>query len=175
MQRVVIALGSNIDPEFNLPRAVEAIAESTRVLRISTVWQSAPVGFSEQPDFCNAAILVETGLTPHDLKRELLRIEAALGRVRDPRNKNGPRSIDLDIALFGDDVIEDGMLTIPDPEIPSRPFLAVPIAELVPLMPHPVTGKLLAVVARASGGYASLRPRRDIVLRCCGQRVVDHA
>jgi 2-amino-4-hydroxy-6-hydroxymethyldihydropteridine diphosphokinase len=173
MKRVVIALGSNIAPEFNLPRAVDAIGDVTRVVKCSTVWQSAPVGFSEQPDFCNAAVLIETELTPHSLKAELLRIEAELGRVRDPRNKNGPRTIDLDLALYADDVIDDPVITVPDPEILHRPFLAVPVAELVPLMPHPVTGKLMAVIARSCGGTKSLTARNDIRLLHAGSAIPD--
>lgn len=159
-----VSLGSNIDPEQNLPYAVKELAALGVVLKASMVWQSPPVGDLRQADFCNAAVQLQTGLAVDDLKRKLRCIETRLGRVRDPENKNAARTIDLDIAFYDDVVCQHEGLCIPDPEIASRPFLAVPLAELDPTFRHPITGKTLAEIAAASGGAACLTPRSEIVL-----------
>jgi 2-amino-4-hydroxy-6-hydroxymethyldihydropteridine diphosphokinase len=166
MNHVLIALGSNITPEAHLPEATRRLAEQVHLIRCSTVWESEPVGDEQQPRFCNAAVLIETDRDPSALKFDVLRrIEDALGRVRDPNNKNAARTIDLDIALFNDDVctLEDGS-RIPDPELLRRPFVAVPLSELEPDRVHPVTGQRLAAIARDLGGASSLLPRPEIDL-----------
>lgn len=159
-----ISLGSNIDPEQNLPGAVTRIKGLGEIVRCSSVWQSKPVGFAHQPDFCNAAVQLRTTLAPDDLKQELLRIEHDLKRVRDPANPNGPRTIDLDIVLYDSAVLDKAGLKIPDPEIPSRPFLIVPLAELDPTYQHPVLLTPLKKLAEACPGTAELIQRQDIRL-----------
>lgn len=109
-----LSLGSNVGPEHYLPAAVEKLRTVGDILRVSRVWQSPPVGYVHQADFCNAAVLLEVDLAAVDLKREVIaRIESDLDRVRDPRNPSGPRTIDIDIALFNEDRISVGAIASP--------------------------------------------------------------
>lgn len=164
---VFLSLGSNIEPEKNLPAAVRELERYGNVLAVSQVWQSAPVGFSAQADFLNGAVLLETMLSPAELRGIAIPdIEAKLHRVRDPNNKNAPRTIDIDIALYNRDVIEIDGRRIPDPDIRSRPFVAVPLAELDPDYVHPETGTTLREIAAgleaAAGG---MKLRNNVSLR----------
>ncbi|MEW4489866.1 2-amino-4-hydroxy-6-hydroxymethyldihydropteridine diphosphokinase [Thalassoglobus sp. JC818] len=163
--RVFVTLGSNISPEENLPAAVRQLRHFAKVVRVSSVWISSPVGFLDQAAFANAAVLVETNLSARDLKFQVLRtIESNLGRVRDPSNKNGPRTIDLDIAFFGDAVITEDGLTIPDPDIPGRPFLSRPLCELDPEFVHPQLNITLRELDAQVPGRGDLKRSDDIVL-----------
>jgi 2-amino-4-hydroxy-6-hydroxymethyldihydropteridine diphosphokinase len=132
-------------------------------LAVSPVYETQPVGLTEQPNFLNAAILVETELTASDLKSRVLQaIERELGRVR-IADKNAPRTIDLDISLFNNEVLELGQRRIPDPEIPKFVHIAQPLADLAPEYLHPETGHSLRDIAESlPGGDLILRP--DIVL-----------
>lgn len=147
--QVFVTLGSNIEPEKNLPEAVRLLAERVMLLRASRVFRSAPVGSEGQPDFLNAAVLVETDLPPYNLKFNALRdIEQQLGRVRSA-DKFAARTIDLDLALYGDLVLDDpqGGLTLPDPDILTRAHIALPLADLDPDFVHPVSGETLGQIA----------------------------
>jgi 2-amino-4-hydroxy-6-hydroxymethyldihydropteridine diphosphokinase len=146
---VFIALGSNIEPEKNLPRAVRRLAGRFRVQAVSRVYRTAPLGLTAQADFLNAAALIETDLSPLALKYDVLRpIEASLGRIRGA-DKNAPRTIDLDIALYGDLILDDPAhrITIPDPDIITRAHLALPLADLAPDFVHPLAGRTLSEIA----------------------------
>lgn len=146
--RLFLSLGSNIDPEINLPAAVRELQTYGQIVRVSRVWETAPVGFADQLNFLNAALLLETSLSATEFQNQAItRVESALKRVRDPQNKNGPRTIDIDIALFNQDVLQLEHRRIPDPDILSRPFIAVPLAELDPEYRHPVDGRTLAGIA----------------------------
>ncbi len=168
-EKAFIGLGSNISPEIHLPQAVQLLEQnpSIEVTKVSSVWESAPVGFVDQAPFCNAAVLIQTSLPPRSLKFDVMRIiEQQLGRVRDPLNKNGPRTIDLDISLYGSHVTTAEELAIPDPEIAERPFLSVPLAELDPLFEHPVLKKTLEQIAsRFTTATELLKHRPDIALQ----------
>ncbi|NSW56603.1 MAG: 2-amino-4-hydroxy-6-hydroxymethyldihydropteridine diphosphokinase [Armatimonadetes bacterium] len=147
MARVFIAFGSNIAPETNVPRALDLLAAAVRVIAVSTVYRTEPIGALDQDPFYNGAFLIETDLGPRVLKFELLRgIEGELGRVR-TADRYAPRTIDLDIALYGDLVVSEPNLVIPDPDIKSRAFLAVPLAELAPEMVLPGGCETLAQIA----------------------------
>jgi 2-amino-4-hydroxy-6-hydroxymethyldihydropteridine diphosphokinase len=160
-----LALGSNIEPERNLPRCVALLAERCQVLAISRVYETEPVGFTEQANFLNAAVLVETALEAEALKAEVLAdIENRLGRIR-TANKNSPRTIDVDIALFNHDVLMVGSRRIPDPEILEFGHIALPLADLAPDYLHPETGQTLAEIADQFSSDPELRLRPDIVLR----------
>lgn len=161
--RAFISLGSNIDPERNLPRAVERLRRVGRVLAVSRAYQSAAVGPAAQPDFVNAAVLLETDLSPEALRAQLRRIEASLGRVRGA-DRYAPRPIDLDTVLFDDLVSETAEYTLPDPELLLRPYLAVTVAELDPAAVHPQTGERLADLAARLNRPGTLTPRADIDL-----------
>lgn len=165
--RVFLSLGSNIEPEKNLPAAVRELQRYGKVLAVSQVWQSAPVGYAEQADFLNAAVLLETLLSAAELRNVAIpEIEAKLHRVRDPNNKNAPRTIDLDISLYGREVIEVVGRRIPDPDILSRVFVAVPLAELDPEYVHPETGTTLCEVAAGlEAATRGMKLRSDVPLR----------
>jgi len=166
LHRAYLLLGSNIDPEHNLPAACRMLAESGRIIRVSQVWESPPADGSVQANYLNAAVLLATAQSAVDLRRKTLpAIESALGRVRDPRDKFAARTIDIDIALFDRGVLNVDGAVIPDPNISTRDFVAVPLAEIDPDYVHPETGRTLADMAAALGSSASLRLRQDVVLR----------
>ncbi|MBN1200564.1 MAG: 2-amino-4-hydroxy-6-hydroxymethyldihydropteridine diphosphokinase [Anaerolineae bacterium] len=168
---VFITLGSNIAPEENLPRAVRLLAQRVTIKAVSRVYETPPIDASGQvnPDqgaFLNAAVLVETNLPPGALKLDVLRaIESRLGRVRSA-DKFAPRPIDLDIALYGDRVINDpaARITIPDPDSLTRAHVALPLADLAPGFAHPVTGQPLAAIAAPFAGQAGIIVRADVVI-----------
>jgi len=114
------------------------------VLRVSSFYDTAPVGYTEQPRFLNAAMLIETRLEPLDLMRELLAIERAMGRDRSIVPAKGPRVIDLDLLLMGDAAIATDELTLPHPAMAERRFVLEPLAEVAPGMTDPVSGRTVA-------------------------------
>ena len=140
MTRAFVAVGSNINPEENVRAALRALAERTRIVSISTVYQTEPEGSVNQPCFYNCVVEIETDTAPEKLKFEVLReIEASLGRRR-TSDKYAPRTIDLDLILYGDLVQDADGVVLPDPDVTRRPFLAVPLAELAPELTLPGTG-----------------------------------
>jgi 2-amino-4-hydroxy-6-hydroxymethyldihydropteridine diphosphokinase len=147
-RRALVALGSNIAPEQNLPAAASRLAEvpGIRVLEASGVFESPPLGRPGDPCFHNAALLVETTLPPEALREEFRRVEAALGRVRGA-DRYAPRPIDIDLAAFEGFEGEVGGSLVPDPGIPLRAFLALPLAEVAPEWVHPAGGCTLAEIA----------------------------
>jgi 2-amino-4-hydroxy-6-hydroxymethyldihydropteridine diphosphokinase len=160
-----LSLGSNIEPERHLPAAVAHLAQYGYVRAVSTVWETPPVGFTDQPNFLNAAVLLETDLPAQALREDAItHIESALGRVR-TENKNAPRTIDIDIVLFNHDIQRVGRRRIPDPEVLERPFVAIPLAEIAPQYVHPETGQTLQAIAkRFDSKEVGMRRRKDIVL-----------
>jgi len=131
--RAAIALGSNLDdPEAHVRRAMAEIdaLPATRVLARSSLFRTAPVGYADQPDFINACVLVETSLAPRTLLDQLLALEKRHGRVREI--PNGPRTLDLDIVLYGDARIEEPGLCIPHPRARERAFVMDPLREVWP-------------------------------------------
>ncbi|MBI3975834.1 MAG: 2-amino-4-hydroxy-6-hydroxymethyldihydropteridine diphosphokinase [Armatimonadetes bacterium] len=165
LNRVALSLGSNIDKERNIVRAVEMLAAVVRVVAVSSVYETAPVGDPDQESFLNAAVVVETLHSPEELKREVLTpIETRLGRRR-TADKNAPRTIDIDIALFNDEVLRVGDRMIPDPELFAQAHLAVPLADVAPDYRHPVTGKTLSEVAAGLRGEGGIVRRSDLSLK----------
>ncbi len=141
--RAFIAAGANLDPEIHIPWALDLLREKTRVLGVSPFYRTRPLERPDQPDFLNGAFLVETRLPPREFKFGVLReIEAALGRTRgaDPHQA---RTIDLDLVLYGNIVLREEDLVLPDPEIPARPFLAIPLLDLDPGLVLPGREKAL--------------------------------
>jgi 2-amino-4-hydroxy-6-hydroxymethyldihydropteridine diphosphokinase len=138
-----IALGSNLDSanggrEDNLREAVARIGSLGRVLAVSSFYDTAPVGYLDQPRFLNGALLLETSLEPLELMTALLKIERGMGRVREGVVANGPRVIDLDLLLYGNRIIESERLTLPHPAMHERAFVLEPLAEIAGEMVHPV-------------------------------------
>jgi 2-amino-4-hydroxy-6-hydroxymethyldihydropteridine diphosphokinase len=131
--RAAIALGSNLqDPEAQVRRAFEEIAAlpQTDLLARSSLYRTEPVGYADQPTFVNACALVETSLAPRALLDRLLEIEQRHGRVREIRN--GPRTLDLDLVVYGDGAVEELGLTVPHPRAHERAFVLQPLAEVWP-------------------------------------------
>lgn len=149
MTDVYLSLGSNIDPEINMIRAVDELRKSIDIKKISTVYRTAAVNRESQPDFYNCVLLSETDLAPKELKYGLLRrIESFLGRKREG-DRYAARTIDIDILLFGNEELDEDDIRIPDPDILRRPFLAIGMLELSPALVLPGGSSTLAeVVAR---------------------------
>jgi 2-amino-4-hydroxy-6-hydroxymethyldihydropteridine diphosphokinase len=157
MADVYIGLGSNLgDKAENLRAALRILsggqpsvsprghtglspsAPAITLLAVSSLYRTDPVGYLDQDWFLNAAVCVETQLSPRELLIRLLAIESDLGRVRTVRN--GPRTIDLDILLWGDLVLREDDLVIPHPRLHERLFVLEPLAEIAPGVRHPVLG-----------------------------------
>ena len=142
--KAFIGLGSNLgEREAQLRAALDAIAQlpGTQLVRVSSLYDTEPVGETEQPNFLNAVAQVDTELTARQLLWNLLLIERRLGRIRTRRW--GPRTIDLDLLLYGSLVVDEPDLKLPHPELTRRSFVLVPLVELDPLLAHPVTGQTL--------------------------------
>jgi 2-amino-4-hydroxy-6-hydroxymethyldihydropteridine diphosphokinase len=148
--RTFIGLGSNLgERESMIRRALDDLARlpSTTLVRASSLYDTEPVGDTDQPGFLNAVAQIETELSARQVLWNLLLIERRLGRVRTRRW--GPRVIDLDLLLYGNEVLDQPDLTVPHPELIHRSFVLVPLVELDPLVVHPVTGEtLLAHLSR---------------------------
>lgn len=166
MSIAYLSLGSNVDKEHNLPACVRLLAEHGRLLAVSPVYETAPVGHADAPTFFNAAIALETSLEPAALKTQVIRqVEEQLGRRR-TSDPNAPRTIDVDISLFDQAVLQLGKRHIPDPDILVYPHVAQPLADIAPAFRHPETGETLAEIAQrvlAASDQALLR-RDDIRL-----------
>lgn len=145
--RAWISLGSNIQPEKHLPEAVRQLSSLGIVEQVSQVWETQPHGVSAPDNFCNAAVRMRTELTPQDLRFNFRKIEARLGRVRVPGNRSAPRPIDIDLVLYDGLPRNIPALKLPDPEIASQAYLAIPLAELDAELTPPGWGKTLREIA----------------------------
>ncbi len=138
-----LGLGSNLgDRRANLSAATTGLPPAASLLRASSIYQTEPWGYLEQPAFLNQVLEVETSLSPADLLAALKRLEASLGRQATFRY--GPRLIDLDILLYDQLVIDQPDLVIPHPQLAQRAFVLVPLAELAPGLIHPLLGTSMA-------------------------------
>lgn len=139
-----IALGSNLgDSQSILQNSLKLLAKTPGITlqRCSSWYQTAPIG-PPQPDFINGCALLEVKLKPQELLETLLEIEAKFGRVRQARN--GPRTLDLDLLLFDDLILDSPNLQVPHPRMRERAFVLVPLAEIAPNWVEPVSGKAIA-------------------------------
>jgi 2-amino-4-hydroxy-6-hydroxymethyldihydropteridine diphosphokinase len=147
MARAFIGVGSNIAPEENIREALRRLAQSLRLVSISTFYREPAIGRPEDPDFYNGVVAIDTDLPPAKLKWTVLRpIEAALGRSRST-DKYAARTIDLDLLLYGNSVISSDELTLPDPDILTRAFIAVPLYEIAPTLVLPGSGVPIREIA----------------------------
>ena len=144
MPRIYLSLGSNIgDRADNIARAIAALpAHGVRVTRESSLYETEPVEFRDQDWFVNSVIEAKTELQPQELLDALLAIEHSLGRER--RILKGPRLIDIDILLYGDEEVHTAEIDIPHPRMAERRFVLVPFAEIAPNVRHPSLGKNIA-------------------------------
>jgi 2-amino-4-hydroxy-6-hydroxymethyldihydropteridine diphosphokinase len=146
MVQAFIGLGSNLDdPILQVEQAIFALQylPATQFIQRSRLYETAPIGMLNQPNFINAVALIETQLTPHDLLAQLLAIEQQQFRQRDKHNQFGPRTLDCDLLLYGNQIINEPDLTIPHPRMLERAFVLVPLQEIAPdlVLPH---GKTVA-------------------------------
>ncbi len=149
-----IALGSNLPsafgpPDANLREALHRLATLGRVTAVSSFHATDPVGYLDQPQFLNAAALLDTTLPPLDLLHSLLAIEHAMGRDRTNTPAKGPRIIDLDLLLYTDDhavsqLVTTPELTLPHPSLHERRFVLAPLAEIAPTLQHPTLHRTIA-------------------------------
>jgi 2-amino-4-hydroxy-6-hydroxymethyldihydropteridine diphosphokinase len=131
MHRAYVSLGANLgDPEMTLKRAFEALRELGTLVKRSGLYRTQPWGNADQPEFVNAVALLETTRTARELLHALQSVETALGRR--PRERWGPRELDLDILTFDDAAIDEPGLHVPHPHMRERAFVLVPLAEIDP-------------------------------------------
>lgn len=134
-----VALGSNLgDRRNHLREALRELRALGRLRAVSPLFETEPVGLREQPPFLNAVAVLETGLGARALLQALLSIEARRGRVR--REKDGPRTLDLDLLFYGDEVIRESGLEVPHPRMHERRFVLEPLVAVAPGWRHPVLG-----------------------------------
>ena len=144
-----VGLGSNLGERGKMiARAVGMLyaEDGLQVLAVSTIRETDPVGIVDQPQFLNGAVAVETELPPRELLERLLAIERELGRTRDGP-PGGPRTIDLDLLLYGDEVVDEPGLEVPHPRLAERRFALEPLHELDPELAIPGAGAVAALLA----------------------------
>jgi 2-amino-4-hydroxy-6-hydroxymethyldihydropteridine diphosphokinase len=148
LKNIFLSLGSNIGKrEMQLDEAVDRLqAAGVQVLRKSSVYETEPQDLHDQPWFLNLVLEVETRLSPIQLLAAIQEIEKAIGRNRDV--SKGPRTIDIDILLYGQAIVETGDIQIPHPRLDQRRFVLEPMKELVPDLRHPRSGRTMSELLR---------------------------
>lgn len=150
-RRGYVGVGSNIDPGKNVVAALELLRDRVEILGASTFYRTRPVARPEQSRFINGVFAIATDLAPRQVKQVLSGVEAKLGRVRTP-DRHAPRTLDLDLLILGELVLQEERLRLPDPDIRRRPFVALPLFELAPDLILPDTRERLSEVAAALSG-----------------------
>ena len=162
MKRIFLSLGSNLgDREANLREALRRLeAPRCHIARLSSFYETAPIGLAGQPWFMNVVAEAETSLFPMMLLNHCQRVERAMGRKK--TILNGPRKIDIDILLYGHLTIDSARLCVPHPRMHERRFVLEPMIELAPDLPHPVLRKTMLDLFTAVRGQAARRlPARE--------------
>ncbi|HUZ17042.1 MAG TPA: 2-amino-4-hydroxy-6-hydroxymethyldihydropteridine diphosphokinase [Spirochaetia bacterium] len=162
MVAVFIGVGSNIDPEENVVRALRSLTAHVRALSSSTFYRTRALGGPPQPDYANGVVKARTSLSPLELKELLRRIETENGRVRSS-DRYAPRTIDFDLLLYGDRIVSEPGLTIPSPDILERPFVMIPLLELEPTLMIPGSGRPIAQLA--AEGRQELEPWTSLTIQ----------
>jgi 2-amino-4-hydroxy-6-hydroxymethyldihydropteridine diphosphokinase len=151
MVRAFVGLGGNLgDVETTLMEAVWALESlpQSSLRAQSSIYRSAPWGRTDQPDFLNAVVEIQTRLAAIELLNRLLEIEERFGRVRDPADRWGPRKLDLDLLAYGDQEINEPGLHVPHPRMKERAFVLVPLAEIAPTLQLPGLERVDAMLAQ---------------------------
>ncbi len=147
MARVFLGLGANLgDVRQTLRRALRRLSPHLRLRAVSGLYDTAPVGYLEQPRFLNLVCEAETDLAPPQLLHHVKELERELGRR--PSVRYGPRAIDIDILLYDDIVVRTPELTLPHPRLTERAFVLAPLAEIAPTLVIPATGRTVAELLR---------------------------
>lgn len=145
-----MGLGSNLgDRQQNILKAIAMMSNSVDIKKISSYYETEPVGYADQPRFLNAVCEAGTCLSPGELLAVLKDIETNLGRER--TFANGPRAIDIDILFYGDWIVRSPKLIIPHPRLQERAFVLVPLGEIAANLTHPITGKRVSEMLRELG------------------------
>jgi len=143
---VYLCLGSNLgEREGNLAQALTLLSQKVNLEKISSIYETEPVGYKEQPLFLNLVCQITTDLNPEELLHLAKDIETKMDRM--PSFRNSPRLIDIDILFYGDKIVRTQNLTIPHPRLAKRAFVLIPLAELAPKLIHPELGKNIAELA----------------------------
>jgi GTP cyclohydrolase-4 len=151
-----LGLGSNLgNRRRNLAQALELMSKNVEVQRISSIYETEPVGYEQQPLFLNLVCRVSTMLLPEELLGFLKEIENSLDRK--PSFRNAPRPIDIDILFYDDVVLASQELTIPHPRLTERAFVLVPLAEIAPGLVHPVKRKTVGQLLQDTGEVSGVR------------------
>jgi 2-amino-4-hydroxy-6-hydroxymethyldihydropteridine diphosphokinase len=148
--KAYVGIGSNLgEPERQIEAALALLRaeQGIEFVAVSTLRETEPVGYLDQPNFLNGAAVLETSLAPQELLERLLAIEQRLGRVRGDGPRFGPRTIDLDLLLHGDETIDEPGLTVPHPRLAERRFVLEPLAELDPTLEIPGHGPVQVLLA----------------------------
>lgn len=162
MTEVYLAFGSNVgDSRQNIKKAIELLSVSINQIKEAPFYLSKAVGYSDQPDFLNTAIAGQTDLKPEILLAFIKNIERQIGRVE--RFRFGPREIDIDIILYGEQIIESGELTIPHSSFRDRDFVLQPLYDLNPRLIDPVSKRTVAqLLARIRANQRSITTKVDL-------------
>ena len=156
MATVYIGLGSNLgDREAFINQAVEMLSRKIQILSLSSLYETAPLGFAEQPLFLNAVVKADTVLSPQELLNLTQRIEKRLGRRR--IQPWGPRTVDLDLLLYDALVLKQPNLIIPHPRLHQRAFALMPLCEIEPLLLHPALKKPVCLLLQENCQQQSVR------------------
>jgi dihydroneopterin aldolase/2-amino-4-hydroxy-6-hydroxymethyldihydropteridine diphosphokinase len=150
--RVFVSVGSNVDPEKNITGSLQLLNDDVGIRGVSTFYRTPALNQPEDPPFINGVIEVGGALSPYELKTLLQRTERAFARER-TADRNAPRTLDLDLLLYGDLVSSSETLVLPHPDIYERPFVAIPLLQLAPDLILPDSGKSLRSVVESLRSY----------------------
>jgi len=148
MHSIFIGLGSNLDnPKQKIKDAIHLINEidDVSIIATSSLYETSPIGFLEQPNFINAVVQIYSPINHNNLLIKLFDIERIFGRIR--KEKNGPRTLDLDILLFDNLILESELLTIPHPRMHERLFVLIPLLEISPIIEIPKYGSVSNLIS----------------------------
>ncbi len=157
MSTAYLCLGSNLgDREKNLTRALSLLSQEVKLERVSSIYETEPVGYKEQPFFLNLVCRITTNLDPGELLHLAKNIENKMGRI--PSGQiNSPRPIDIDILFYNNKIMKTQDLTIPHPRLADRAFVLIPLAEIAPKLIHPKLGENIAKLASNVQGCNGVR------------------